>query len=561
MQHFTFRAAMKKILIAISLFLLVLGKLNGQTSGDEALRIATFCKVWGFLKYYHPAVAKGTMDWDSVFLSRMGKLKALSKKEEINNFYITWLESLGKVEPCKKCRNDLSPNALTFNLDLDWLNDSTEFSPEMMNRLRFIRQNRNQGENYYVKTFPGVGNADFGNELPYKDSVFPSPELRTLGLARYWNMIQYFFPYKYIIGRDWKEVLVEMVPKFTDAKDTVSYHLAMLELTAKINDSHAGFTTKYTNQYFGLKWVPFQYKIIDNKAIVTGTYNDTLMVENDMLIGDVVLKSGNRDIGEIIREKSKFVGASNEATQLRNFRNYLFNGDTDSVQITFDRNGKVFQKTIGRYLYPSFHYPPANANPADTFKMLGDNIGYVNMGLLQPGQVDGLFKQFEKTRAIIFDVRNYPNSTLYNISYHLNPDRVSFAKFSVPDPTYPGVFTYTKTVSAGGKNKNHYRGRVVLLFNETSQSHAEFTLMALKTAPDVIGIGSQTAGADGNVSVITFPGNFKTFITGIGVYYPDGKETQRIGIVPDIEVKPTISGIRAGRDEVLEKALEVLSVK
>ena len=44
-------------------------------------------------------------------------------------------------------------------------------------------------------------------------------------------------------------------------------------------------------------------------------------------------------------------------------------------------------------------------------------------------------------------------------------------------------------------------------------------------------------------------------ISGVGVFYPDERPTQQVGIVPDIEVKPTIAGIRAHRDEVLEEAL------
>jgi hypothetical protein len=44
-------------------------------------------------------------------------------------------------------------------------------------------------------------------------------------------------------------------------------------------------------------------------------------------------------------------------------------------------------------------------------------------------------------------------------------------------------------------------------------------------------------------------------ISGIGVFYPDKKPTQRIGIVPNVEIRPTIEGIRAGRDEALEEAL------
>jgi C-terminal processing protease CtpA/Prc len=71
-------------------------------------------------------------------------------------------------------------------------------------------------------------------------------------------------------------------------------------------------------------------------------------------------------------------------------------------------------------------------------------------------------------------------------------------------------------------------------------------------------IGSTTAGADGDVSSFALPGNLRTMISGNGVYYPDGRETQRVGIVPDIEVKPTLQGIRAGRDEVLEKAIALI---
>jgi C-terminal processing protease CtpA/Prc len=66
-------------------------------------------------------------------------------------------------------------------------------------------------------------------------------------------------------------------------------------------------------------------------------------------------------------------------------------------------------------------------------------------------------------------------------------------------------------------------------------------------------IGSTTAGADGNVSTVPLPGNFSSYISGIGVFYPDNSPTQRVGIVPDIVVTPTIEGIRAGRDELIEE--------
>jgi C-terminal processing protease CtpA/Prc len=47
-------------------------------------------------------------------------------------------------------------------------------------------------------------------------------------------------------------------------------------------------------------------------------------------------------------------------------------------------------------------------------------------------------------------------------------------------------------------------------------------------------------------------------ISGIGVFYPDKKPMQRVGIIPDIEVKPTIAGIRDGKDELLDATIKLI---
>ena len=79
--------------------------------------------------------------------------------------------------------------------------------------------------------------------------------------------------------------------------------------------------------------------------------------------------------------------------------------------------------------------------------------------------------------------------------------------------------------------------------------------MAFRSAPGSMVIGSTTAGADGNVSQVNLPGGLNSMISGLGVFYPDKKPTQRVGMIPDVEVKPTIAGIRAGRDELMEEAI------
>jgi len=42
------------------------------------------------------------------------------------------------------------------------------------------------------------------------------------------------------------------------------------------------------------------------------------------------------------------------------------------------------------------------------------------------------------------------------------------------------------------------------------------------------------------------------------VFYPDRSPTQRVGIVPEVLVTPTVAGIRNGGDEVLQRALALV---
>lgn len=551
-------------------FLLFLSVSENSIARDfltEDQKVASFCRVWGLLKYYHPVVSKGKLDWDSEFTSKIKSLSSIQYREQLSKFYLDWISSLGPVKECRKCR-DADTSLMNKNFDLHWMDDTIIYTSQLSDKLHNIVKNRNTGKKYYVRKSLLGGFTNFKNEKPYKDSIFPSQEFRLLALARYWNIVNYFFPYKYLTDEPWSNVLEEMIPKFigplgaisNGSVDTMYYHLAILQLIAKTNDSHAGLYTRYTNRYFGLYWPSFQFKIIDDKVIVTDFYNDSLARLDDIQFGDVITKVKDVDVGNIIDKKSKYIPASNQSVLRRDLYYVIFNGMTDSVKITFERNGLVSEKIIHRYKWTKLQFKRENKKSiGEPYKILdNENIGYVNMGALHINDVSKMMKSFRNTSGIIFDIRNYPIGTMYKIARYLNNKRVPFVKFTVQDLSYPGYYKKTKPYNCGKNQKNNYKGKVVLLFDEETQSHAEFTCMALQTAPNVTSIGSQTAGADGNVIVVTFPGGIETWMTGLGVYYPDGRETQRIGIVPDIEVKPTIEGIRNHKDEVLEKAVEVI---
>jgi C-terminal processing protease CtpA/Prc len=174
--------------------------------------------------------------------------------------------------------------------------------------------------------------------------------------------------------------------------------------------------------------------------------------------------------------------------------------------------------------------------------------------------VDNIKNEFQETKGIIVDIRNYPSTfVVFSLGNFFTDKAIPFVKFSKGNVNNPGEFTFDPALEVGSKTSKSYQGKVIVLVNELTQSNAEYTTMAFRAGKNVTVIGSTTAGADGNVSIINLPGGFRTSVSGIGVYFPDGTETQRIGIVPDIEVKPTIEGIKADRDEILEKAIELIN--
>src|SRR5262249_55740179 len=157
---------------------------------------------------------------------------------------------------------------------------------------------------------------------------------------------------------------------------------------------------------------------------------------------------------------------------------------------------------------------------------------------------------------LIIDIRNYPSEfVVFALGQLLVDQETEFARFTAGDLSNPGAFHWRGAPLTLKPNTPHFAGKVIVLVDEVSQSQAEYTTMAFRSSPRAKVIGSTTAGADGNVSQIPLPGGLRSMISGIGVFYPDKKPTQRLGILPDIEVRPTIAGIREGRDELMEEAI------
>jgi C-terminal processing protease CtpA/Prc len=526
-----------------------------QEKLSEPQKISATCKVWGFLKYYHPQVADGSKNWDDQLFTILPQVEHTQTKEEFSTVLEKWIDSQGEIKAYKRIEPNKKTEYFTKNLKLSWIDDSKVFSKSLSKKLKFIEENRYQGIQYYVQFDLGSDSPPlaFNNEVKYSDFKWTDKNLRLLALFRYWNYVEYFFPYKYQMDQNWDVALNEMLPRFSSPESETDFVLAIRELVVKLNDTHASFNSRKMFEYFGDKWMAAKIKIIDKKAVVTGFQNDSLAKIDDFKVGDVITKIEGKTIAQIIKENRKYVEGSNPSAVLDDFYWVILMGKSNTAEIEYIRDGMESIKSIKRYSYQDLKVQfPKN----EKWKLLADNIGYVNLGELEISDVPIVMEQFKNTKSIIFDIRNYPLGTDYAIAEYLNPSPKEFVKSLDPDLSFPGRYIWRPEINKCGKtNPDYYKGKVVILVNEKTFSHGEYTAMCLQVAPKSTIIGSQTSGADGANARFEVIKGFPTSFTCYGVFYPNKKETQRIGIVPNIEVKQTIKGIQEGKDEVLDRAI------
>jgi C-terminal processing protease CtpA/Prc len=100
---------------------------------------------------------------------------------------------------------------------------------------------------------------------------------------------------------------------------------------------------------------------------------------------------------------------------------------------------------------------------------------------------------------------------------------------------------------------------VVFLTDSRAISYAESILGLVEGYGLADIVGQPTAGTNGNVNPFTLPGGFTIYWTGMQVVKLDGSRHHLIGIRPTVPVERSIEGVRSGRDEYLEKALEIIT--
>jgi C-terminal processing protease CtpA/Prc len=526
-------------------------------TATQITNLAMLGKVWGFLKYHHPLIAAGGRHWDYELFRVLPRVLSASSVPTARSAVNQWVTGIGAVPACNPCAR-LVVDDVHLKPSMTWLTDEA-LGTELATTLRAIHQNRPAGrQQFYLSFVPGVGNPVFDHELPYASLKLPDAGYQLLALYRFWNIAEYWFPYRDVIGENWDEVLAAFIPRIALATDSDAYKREMMALIARLHDTHANLWSSLdARPPTGACRIPVTLRFIENTLVVSGYSNPESGPATGLQVGDIVDAIDAVAVGDLVQRWTPYYAASNEPTRLRDIAQSMTKGDCGAATLRVRRQSGPLELKAQRVPEP----PPSGSasrthdHPGETFRKLSPDVAYLKLSSVQASKAATYIQSAAGTKGLVIDIRNYPSEfVVFALGSLLVDRRTEFARFTAGDPANPGAFHWTPPVSLEPANPR-YSGKIVILVDEVSLSQAEYTAMALRSAPNAIVVGSTTAGADGNVSPIPLPGGLRSMISGIGVFYPDKKATQRIGIIPDVEARPTIEGIRSGRDEVLEVAL------
>ncbi|MFT3980356.1 MAG: S41 family peptidase [Ferruginibacter sp.] len=569
---------MKKILIVFCLCITGSIKVAAQNTADslypdsknlpkEKLNdLFLLGKTWGFLKYFHPAVASGKFDWDKELMNFLPAYTAVHSRKERNDSLLSWINRLGDV-PSKRAGNYDSIKDARLKPDFSWIS-SSNFSPELTEKLRYILQNRAQGDQYYIKfhSIEGLNIPEFLHENSYSKEPYPSAKLRLVALFRFWNIIEYWYPYKYDLP--WNSILKEQIGLMLQAADGKDYNKSIQRLNASLKDGHGFIRSRISQEMLGYYYMPLIFRFVENKLIVSSVTDDA--AAGGIKQGAVVISINTVPVKAIEKERLPYIPAATLAAARLDLARELNRTEDSTTVIRFQQDGITKEVAVKNFYTKkaiSPYTPDFTAQKDSALFVLPGNILYLNLGNLKGKDSTLIRTGISHSDALILDLRqnmaeNGEAVNPFGIISAALKQGPSFNIFTTQQPGFAGVFKFVDAgISPADSVVYHYKKNVVVLINEAVISVGESMAMDFSTAYHAVLMGTATSGTNGMNSFVMLPGNIATGFSGTGNYWPNRKNIQRKGIVPDIKVVPTIKGYKAGRDEILEKAIDYLAAK
>ncbi len=375
--------------------------------------------------------------------------------------------------------------------------------------------------------------------------------LARLDVAVLWPVMRHFYPYQELV-EDWNALLLQALQQVGMVESRQTHRRLLQHLMAGLEDGHVTVRDIHPDYQVDSAWLPIALEPVAGSPVVA-----RVAEESPLRPGDRVTTIDGEDVAEwLAHERANHSGSPHWQTYqalleikrgprgLTRELTVARDGEEITVELAFERSERL----------DAFDPPP--------IKTLDDGIVYINLPVMHHSRVEDVLPQLTDARGVIMDLRGNPRADLSELIRRLMTEdddwddwmRILVARSPEGDLVEAEVSGWrwphlTPSIASP----------VAFLTNHRAISHSEGLLGLVRRHGLASIVGSETAGSNGNIQALRLPGMFQVSYTGMRVIGPDGEILQGRGLKPDHRIHPTVEGLRAGRDEVLDYAHTLLS--
>lgn len=370
-----------------------------------------------------------------------------------------------------------------------------------------------------------------------------------------WSALRHFYPYWSDVSVDWDARLRPQLQSALNASATREAHLISLRMiVADLRDGHGGVRDIAAPVQQAL--LPVQFRILEGKLVVTASNDPAVPVGTVVTAIDGVPAPARVQIETQLASGTEQWRKSRAAGALQTCRL------NSTVGLTIEPPGggeRAASLPCTRSMTRAVESRP------DSMTELQPGVWYVDLTRVRAAQLRPMLDTIAKARSVVFDMRGYPTDAGAAVLPHLmrvaedSTDRwMHVSRIARPF----GAIAEWQSMSWNLRPATpHIAGQRVFLTDGRAISYAESVMGYVRDYQLGTIIGGTTAGANGNIATFSVPGGFSIVFTGMRVTRHDGRTPYHTdGVAPNIPLEPTLAGIRAGRDELLERALSMLRV-
>lgn len=396
-----------------------------------------------------------------------------------------------------------------------------------------------------ARTFPAAA-----SPLHMADLAFGDLPSRLATITAAWGALSVFYPYFTDQRLDWTASLAPGLVEAAAAPDGAGLRIALNHMLVGLHDAVAQVRHPLVAADGSL---PLAFRRFGDRIVVLGSAPE---LTTGIPPGSELVALDGQPALKVYDGVAAQVSPSTEGARAHGAAVRLSAGPPGTFRRVRLRSsdGREMERVFPLVDRDVYSHEIRDPRPAPGAEIV-PGVYYIDFDALPPDTWAQLLPTLVRARALIFDFRGATSGAGFTALSHLTDHEIDSPTWQTPVLPNAGGPAYLATRWTLRPALPRLTAPVIALLDGQTTGVDETVLQILREHHLGLLVGETSAGANGNDASFRVPGGFEVRFTAMRVVGRDGSIIQGRGITPDKVVHPTVEGIRAGRDEILDAAI------